>query len=112
LRRLVAEDAAALEPCPPREPCRPADKPTDDDIEQVILGLTAEAHREAMRSFQLARNHTVPGGSVEMRAVHIHQGERLARAVAELTVALSRHRGKPARIVMEHHHHHVHQRIA
>jgi hypothetical protein len=104
LQRLCAEDAAALEPRPPREPCRPAAavKPTDEDIEQVILGLIAEAHREAMRSFELARNHTRPGELVDMRDIHVHQGERLARAVADLTVALARHRGKPQKLILEH----------
>jgi hypothetical protein len=51
-------------------------------------------------------------GQVEVYDTCASQAARYSRAFAELTVALSRHRGKLARIVMEHHHHHLHQRIA
>jgi hypothetical protein len=46
-----------------------------------------------------------------MRDVHIGQGARLCNAVSMLAVALARHRGKPARVEVEHRHYHEHRRV-
>ena len=54
------------------------------------------------RSFGLAQQCAFPGGE-QLRSVHIGQAARLATAFGELTGALSRHRGKSQRLIIEHH---------
>ena len=101
------------------EPSRPervvqVSPPADDrSIEALLTTLMAEAFVEARRSFAMARGCSVAGQPVGMRDVHIGQGTRLCNALSMLTVALARHKGKPARVVVEHRHqhHHVHQRV-
>jgi hypothetical protein len=110
LKLVCAEDAETF-----RESSRPERPPypqsvdddarlraSDDDIEVCLAGLMTEVAREAKRCFALARDVTVEGGLIEARSAHLHHGARLAKAFAALTVALSRHRGKSQRLILEH----------
>jgi hypothetical protein len=104
-----------IQPEPRQSLARPesANAATDDeDIEATLVRLMGEVRREALRSFQLAREHTVAGGLVELRDIHIGQATRLTRAFADLVEAQARPRGKPARVVVEHYHRHFHQRAS
>jgi hypothetical protein len=83
----------------------------DREIEALLTGLMAEAFTEARRSFEMARGMSVAGQPVGMRDMHVSQGVRLSNAVAALSLALSRHKGKGERMVIEHRHHHEHRRI-
>jgi hypothetical protein len=114
LKRLCAEDAKALRESsrPERPPSpQPVDddgtrlRASDDDIEVCLAGLMTEVAKEAKRCFALARDATVEGGLIEARSVHLYHGARLAKAFAALTVALSRHRGKSQRLILEHYVH-------
>jgi hypothetical protein len=85
--------------------------PADDrSIEALLTSLMAETYVEAQRSFAMARGHSAAGQLAGMRDVHIAQGARLCNALSMLTVALARHKGKPARVMVEHHH--VYQRVS
>jgi hypothetical protein len=109
----VAVNARRDEPPGPKELVVRVNPPASDEaIEALLTSLMAETFVEAQRSFAMARGCSVAGQPAGLRDTHIGQGARLCRAFAEMTVALARHKGKPARIVMEHHHHHVHRRIA
>jgi hypothetical protein len=111
LKALVAQDEAALyaqrlsprRPWPPKGDVQPV--ATDDDIERTLIGLIGEVSVEAKRSFQLAREAVVPGGMVEMRSIAVNEACRLSKALALMVIALSRHRGKSQRLIIEHYVH-------
>jgi hypothetical protein len=105
LKRLCEEDAAALQlEEPERHPPSQLGslRASDGDIEANLAALMTEVAFEAKRCFALAREAVVPGGEVEARSVHLDYGTRLCRAYAEMTVALSRHRGRSQRLILEH----------
>jgi hypothetical protein len=82
-------------------------QPSDSDIDALLGSLMVTVHGEAMKSFALARDHTVPGGLIDMRDIHIGQAARLTRAFADLVEARARRRG----MVVEHRHQHLHRRV-
>jgi hypothetical protein len=112
-RMLASGDASTTSGRHPRRsavspPAREIDaRSADHDIDATLVELMAEVRIEAKRSLRLAREHTVPGGLIELRDVHIHQGARLVRAYAELVEAQARRRG----ITVEHRHQHLHRRV-
>jgi hypothetical protein len=112
LKALVASDAEMLAQHSRRDQDVVFRVDGSDAVEVMIADLMVKCHAGAAEAFRLASEAAQPGGSVETYNVVAGQAARYSRALAELTVALSRHRGKPSRIVMEHHHHHFHQRIA
>jgi hypothetical protein len=65
----------------------------------MIGSLLPVVFLEAMTSLNEARKATVPGASIEMRSVAVHGAYRLALAM--LTVALAKHRGRAQRLVIE-----------
>jgi hypothetical protein len=86
---------------------------SDEAVEGMLTSLMGEVYIECRRSLSLAASAVVPGAPIEPRATAIHEAYRLARAMAMLTVALARHRGKPQKLTIEHEHrhHHTHQRL-
>jgi hypothetical protein len=85
--------------------------PTDDKIETMIGGLMPLLFLEAAKSLELARRSAATGELVAVRDAYVNQGARLSVALATLSEALRRRRGKVERMVIEHRHHHLHQRI-
>jgi hypothetical protein len=101
LRALCAEDEIALRAADPE----PMPSQLVDSVEAKLLGLIAEVGVEASRSLRIAREAVVPGELVEARAIAVNDAYRLSKAMAMLTVALSRHQGKSQRLILEHHVH-------
>jgi hypothetical protein len=110
LKRLCAEDAAALRSSSPTRAPRPEVEDTPcgpQTVEETLLRLMGETSAAATESFALAKSYTRAGQLIEMLDVHIHQAARLTRAFAELVEAQARRRG----VVVEHRHQHLHRRI-
>jgi hypothetical protein len=99
---------------PPERIVRVSPPASDEAIEALLTTLMTEAFVEAQRSFAMARGCSAAGQPAGMRDIHFAQGARLCNALGMLTVALARHKGRPARVMVEHRHqhHHVHQRIS
>jgi hypothetical protein len=87
-------------PPPPELVLRVAEAMGDREAEALLSALIAEVFVETRRSFGLARS----AGPIELRAVYVDQGAKLARTFAELSVALDRRRngGRARRLIIEH----------